>query len=123
MELALVLSFARALAAMSPQEFVDSLTAVMELRRWVVGFDFAFGHARAGSADWLRDHGHKVDVVPPVVIEGLALHSSDVRRLITLGDMETANQLLGREYSMSGPVEAGDKVGRSLGFPTANIAI
>ncbi|OLC16014.1 MAG: riboflavin biosynthesis protein RibF [Actinobacteria bacterium 13_1_40CM_66_12] len=122
-EHALVLRFDRALSAMSPQEFVDSLTAVMELRRWVVGFDFAFGHARAGSAAWLGDHGHKVDVVPPLEIEGRALHSSDVRRVINLGDMETANRLLGREYSMSGPVEAGDKVGRSLGFPTANIAI
>ena len=122
-EHAIVVRFDRALSALSPQEFVDSLTAVMELRRWVVGFDFAFGHARAGSAAWLRDHGHKVDVVPPVVIDGTALHSSDVRRLITLGDMDKANRLLGREYSMSGPVEAGDRVGRSLGFPTANIAI
>lgn len=122
-EHAIVLRFDRALSALSPQEFVDSLTAVMELRRWVVGFDFAFGHARAGSAAWLRDHGHMVDVVGPVVIDGQSLHSSDVRRLVTVGDMEKANQLLGREYSMSGPVEAGDRVGRSLGFPTANIAI
>ena len=62
-------------------------------------------------------------VVPPFLVDGKALHSSDVRRLVTIGEMETANRLLGREYSMSGPVEAGDKVGRSLGFPTANIAI
>jgi len=96
---------------------------VMDVRRWVIGFDFAFGHERRGSADWLRDHGFAVDVVPPFMVDGKALHSSDVRRLVTLGDMETANRLLGREYSMSGPVEAGDKVGRSLGFPTANIAI
>src|SRR5260370_26902366 len=119
----IVLRFDRALSALSAREFVDSLSAVMELRRWVVGFDFAFGQARAGSAAWLRDHGHKVDVVAPVEIEGLTLHSSDVRRLINLGDIETANRLLGREYSMSGPVEAGDKIGRTLGFPTANIAI
>ncbi len=122
-EHAIVIRFDRALASLSPQEFIDRLAAVMDIGRWVVGFDFAFGHERAGSAQWLRDHGYAVDVVPPLVVEGKALHSSDVRRLITLGDMETANRLLGREYSMSGPVEAGDRVGRALGFPTANIAI
>ena len=122
-EHAIVLRFDRALASLSPQEFVDRLAEVMDVRRWVIGFDFAFGRDRKGNVDWLREHGYAVDVVPPLVVEGVALHSSDARRLITLGDMETANRLLGREYSMSGPVEAGDRVGRSLGFPTANIAI
>ncbi len=122
-EHAIVLRFDRALAALSPQEFVDQLASVMDVRRWVIGFDFAFGRERQGSADWLRDRGHLVDVVPPLLVEGKALHSSDVRRLVTLGDVETANKLLGREYSLSGPVEAGDRVGRTLGFPTANIAI
>src|SRR5712691_4894871 len=120
-EHAIVLRFDRALASLSPQEFVDSLTAVMDVRRWVVGFDFAFGRERQGSAGWLRDRGHRVDVVPPFLVDGKALHSSDVRRLVTLGDVETASKLLGREYSLSGPVEAGDRVGRTLGFPTANI--
>jgi riboflavin kinase/FMN adenylyltransferase len=122
-EHAIVLRFDRALSALSPQEFVDQLAGVMEMRRWVIGFDFAFGRERSGNVDWLRDHGYKVDVVPPFLIDGKALHSSDVRRLVTIGDMEMANQLLGREYSMSGPVEAGDRIGRTLGFPTANIGI
>jgi riboflavin kinase/FMN adenylyltransferase len=122
-EHAIVLRFDRALSALSPQEFVDQLARVMEMRRWVIGFDFAFGRERSGNADWLREHGYKVEVVPPFLVDGKALHSSDVRRLVTIGEMETANWLLGREYSMSGPVESGDKVGRSLGFPTANIAI
>ena len=122
-EHAIVLRFDRALSALSPQEFVDQLARVMEMRRCVIGFDFAFGRERSGNADWLREHGYKVDVIPPFLVDGKALHSSDVRRLVTIGEMETANRLLGREYSMSGPVEAGDKIGRSLGFPTANIAI
>ena len=122
-EHAIVLRFDRALSALSPQEFVDQLAGVMEMRRWVIGFDFGFGRERSGNADWLREHGYQVMVVPPFLVDGKALHSSDVRRLVTIGEMETANRLLGREYSMSGPVEAGDKVGRSLGFPTANIAI
>ena len=122
-EHAIVLRFDRELAALSPHEFIERLAAAMDIRRWVIGFDFAFGRGRTGNADWLRSHGHAVDVIPPFKIDGRELHSSEVRRLITTGEMKDANRLLGREYSMSGPVEAGDRVGRRLGFPTANIGI
>ena len=122
-EHAIVLRFDRELAGRSPQEFTDLLGTVVDVRRWVVGFDFAFGRARAGNAEWLRAHGHSVDVVPPFKLGGKELHSSDVRRLVTIGEIEETNQLLGREYSMTGPVESGDRVGRTLGFPTANIGI
>ncbi len=122
-EHAIVLRFDRELASLSPQEFVDRLANVMELRSWVIGYDFAFGRGRTGSATWLREHGHHVEVVPPFKVDGHDLHSSEVRRLITAGEVEHANRLLGREYSMSGPVEAGERVGRQLGFPTANIAV
>ena len=122
-EHAIVLRFDRELAGRSPQEFTDLLGTVVDMRRWVVGFDFAFGRARAGNAEWLRAHGHAVDVVPPFKLDGKELHSSDVRRLVTIGEIEETNQLLGREYSMTGPVESGDRVGRTLGFPTANIGI
>jgi riboflavin kinase / FMN adenylyltransferase len=122
-EHAIVIRFDRALASLLPQEFIDLLAPVIEVRRWVVGFDFAFGRERRGSAEWLRANGHVVDVVPPFKLNGKDLHSSDVRRLVTLGEMEEANRLLGREYSIAGPVEAGDKVGRRLGFPTANIGV
>ncbi len=120
---AIVLRFDRELSALSPQEFIDRLSAVMEIRRWVIGFDFAFGRGRTGNAEWLRAHGHDVVVVPPFKIDGRDLHSSEIRRLVIAGQVDEANQLLGREYSMSGPVEAGDRVGRRLGFPTANIGI
>jgi len=120
---AIVLRFDRELAALSPQDFVDRLSAVMGLSRWVIGFDFAFGRGRTGSAAWLRDHGHEVEVVPPFEVDGHELHSSEIRRLVTAGEVDKANRLLGREFSMAGPVEAGDKVGRRLGFPTANIGI
>jgi len=122
-EHAIVIRFDRALSSLSPQEFLDLVAPVMDVRRWVVGFDFAFGRERRGNAEWLRAHGHSVEVVPPFTLNGKDLHSSDVRRLVTLGEIEEANRLLGREYSMAGPVEAGDKVGRRLGFPTANIGI
>ncbi len=119
----IVLRFDRELSALSPQEFIDRLSAAMEIRRWVIGFDFAFGRGRTGNAEWLRSNGHAVEVIPPFKIDGRELHSSEVRRLITSGEVEDANRLLGREYAMGGPVEAGDRVGRRLGFPTANIGI
>lgn len=119
----IVLRFDRELSTLSPQEFIDRLSAAMDIKRWVIGYDFAFGRGRTGNAEWLRGHGHAVEVIPPFKVGDRELHSSEVRRLITSGDVEEANRLLGREYSMSGPVEAGDRVGRRLGFPTANIGI
>ena len=122
-EHAIVMRFDRELSSLSPQEFIDRLAGSMEIRRWVIGFDFAFGRGRTGNAEWLRAHGATVEVVPPFQIDGRELHSSEVRRLIISGDVENANRILGREYSMAGPVEAGAQVGRQLGFPTANIGI
>jgi riboflavin kinase / FMN adenylyltransferase len=122
-EHAIVLRFDRELASLSPQEFIDRLATVMDLRRWVIGYDFAFGRGRTGNAHWLLEHGHQVDVVPPFKVDARELHSSEVRRLITAGEVDQANRLLGREYTMAGPVEAGEQVGRQLGFPTANIGV
>jgi len=122
-EHAIVLTFDRALAALSPDEFVNRLRSVMEIKRWVIGFDFAFGKERKGNVEWLRAGGYEVDVVRPFTFEGKPLHSSEIRRLVNTGEIHEANRLLGREYSMAGPVEAGDKVGRRLGFPTANIGV
>ena len=78
-EHAIVLRFDRALASLGPQEFVEMLGSRMDIRHWVIGFDFAFGNQRRGNAAWLREHGHEVDVVPPFTFEGNALHSSDIR--------------------------------------------
>jgi riboflavin kinase / FMN adenylyltransferase len=119
---AIVLRFDRELAGLSPQEFIDRLSQAMDIRRWVIGFDFAFGRGRTGNVEWLRTHGFAVEVVPPFQVDGRDLHSSEIRRLVTSGEVHEANALLGREFSMSGPVEAGAQVGRQLGFPTANIS-
>ena len=122
-EHAIVIRFDRALAALTPEQFVELLAATMDIKRWVIGFDFAFGNQRKGNVEWLRAQGHQVDVVPPFEFEGKALHSSDIRRLINSSDVREANKQLGREYAMAGPVEFGDQVGRRLGFPTANIGV
>src|SRR5438105_15445090 len=120
-EHAIVLRFDRELASLSPQEFVDRVAEVMDIKAWVIGFDFAFGRGRTGNADWLRTHGHHVEVVPPFKIDGRDLHSSEIRRLVTTGEVEAANRLLGREAELSGPVEAGAEVGRQRGVAAADV--
>jgi riboflavin kinase / FMN adenylyltransferase len=118
-----VLEFNRELAQLNAQDFVASLASRMELRRFVVGYDFTFGHNRQGNAEWLRGHGFDVDVVEPVRLDGEEIHSSEVRRLVTLGEVAAAARLLGRSFSLQGMVEPGDRIGRQLGFPTVNLAI
>jgi riboflavin kinase/FMN adenylyltransferase len=127
LEHAIVLAFNRELAALSAAEFMARLVSAVDLRCLVVGYDFAFGRGRAGTVDWLREHsrehGFDVDVVGAQQVQGEEVHSSEVRRLLTLGEVETANRLLGREYALAGLVEPGDRIGHDIGWPTVNLAV
>ncbi len=93
----------------------------------VVGHDFHFGRGGEASAQWCAGHagqfGFTVDVVPPVQVDGERVSSGRVREALAAGDFVTAQRLLGRPYSMRGRVRTGSKLGRTLGFPTANIAV
>lgn len=126
---AIVVEFTRELAGWPAEEFMRRVLETMDLRRLVVGYDFALGRARAGNISWLREHGrehgYEVTVVAPVGAgpSGDEVHSSEVRRLLTLGEVRQAAVLLGRPYSLRGPVERGDRIGRTIGFPTANLAV
>jgi riboflavin kinase/FMN adenylyltransferase len=77
--------------------------------------------------DWLRRHGRRrgyvVEEVPPFRLDGEEVHSSEVRRLLTLGDVELASRLLGRDFALAGLVEPGDRIGREIGWPTVNLAV
>jgi riboflavin kinase/FMN adenylyltransferase len=124
---AIVLEFDRELASLSAQDFMDRLRASVDVRRLVVGYDFALGRGRAGTVSWLREygleHGYELEVVRAVGLGGEEVHSSEVRRLVTLGEVERAGRLLGRPYSMLGVVEHGDQIGRGIGWPTVNLAV
>lgn len=126
-EHAIVLLFNRDLAGLSAADFMGRLLAAMELRLLVTGHDFALGRGREGDLDWLRRYGgeHRVEVesLQPLLVDGRELHSSEIRRLITLGDVDQANRLLGRDYSLLGVVEQGHQIGRGLGFPTLNLSV
>jgi riboflavin kinase/FMN adenylyltransferase len=124
---AIVLEFTTSLAALTAEAFMERLLAAVDLRCLVVGYDFALGRARAGNVDWIRahgaEHGYGVEVVEPVRLGDREVHSSEVRRLLTLGEAEMANRLLGREFAMAGLVEPGDRIGRTIGWPTVNLAV
>jgi len=93
----------------------------------VVGHDFHFGRGGEASAQWCAARGAQfgftVDVVPPVRLDDERVSSGRVREALGASDFGTAARLLGRPYSMRGRVRHGNRLGRTLGFPTANIAV
>lgn len=110
---------------LEPEEFVSQvLVAKLGVRVLVVGSDFQFGRDRAGDCEFLRQagrrHGFEVEVVHLVESDGV-VSSSRIRRLIEEGDVATAATLLGSRYRLSNVVIAGDRRGREMGFPTANL--
>jgi riboflavin kinase / FMN adenylyltransferase len=122
----IVLTFTRELSMLPAQEFVrDYLRHRIGARMVVVGHNVSFGHARAGNAEMMeqlgRELGFETIVVGPVERDGIVVSSTQVRKLITAGEMRRAAVLLGRPHFLRGPVVHGRERGRTIGFPTANI--
>jgi len=122
-----VLPFTSELAQLSAREFVSLLVEEWEMKLLVVGPDFALGRRREGTAEVLRqlgrDLGFDVEVAELLVEDGEKVGSSSVRQALVAGDMERVGHLLGRPFSLRGPVTPGVGRGRRIGFPTANIAL
>jgi riboflavin kinase/FMN adenylyltransferase len=124
----LVFDFNAALAAMTAGDFVAGLLAGRIGASGVVtGEDFTFGQGRGGNAGTLRDlgaaHGILAETVGAVALDGLPVSSSRIREALKAGDPGTATRLLTRPFAIQGEVIHGDKRGRSLGWPTANVAL
>jgi riboflavin kinase / FMN adenylyltransferase len=114
------------LAGISAEEFIDGVLVRRLGVRWVlVGEDFRFGKGRAGDLSTLRAAARtfSVEAMRTVAVAGERASSSAVRDALAAGDIERATALLGRPYTISGRVAHGRKLGRSLGFPTANIPL
>lgn len=124
-----VLPFDAAMAAMPDRAFAtDVLAAGLGIKHAAVGFDFTFGKGRSGSPDLLArygdDLGFTVSVTPRVDdTGGLKLSSSAVREALHAGDMARAAAILGRPFAIEGEVVHGDKRGRTIGVPTANVRL
>ncbi|MDR6848503.1 riboflavin kinase/FMN adenylyltransferase [Sphingomonas sp. BE270] len=122
----IVFQFDTALAALSAVEFVgDRLLDTIGIGGVVTGEDFTFGKAKSGTvavlADLGRKNGFSVDTVGPVMLDGEPVSSSRIRALLEAGDPRGAARLLTRPFAVAGTVQHGDKLGRTIGYPTANL--
>lgn len=123
-----MLDFTPQLAKLSAKEFMeDVLKERLNVRTLVIGYDHRFGHNRSeGFEDYCRygeEIGIKVVRAEACVIDGINVSSSVIRHLLQNGEMEKANKCLGYEYYLDGTVVDGYKVGRTIGFPTANLKV
>jgi len=126
-EATVVLTFSRELASLEPEAFVkDMLLSRLHARGIVVGFNHRFGRGARGDARLLQSLaerlGFEARVVPPLEIDGVPVSSTEIRSALQRGDVQRAAQFLGRPYGIGGSVTAGAGRGRTLGFPTANLA-
>jgi riboflavin kinase/FMN adenylyltransferase len=118
--------FSESFSKLSPDEFVKQiLIDKLKARLVVIGFNYRYGHMGKGNAETMKRsgnmHGFRVIVVPPVKVNSEIVSSTLIREYIRRGNIERVFQLLGRHFSLYGTVEQGRRVGRTLGFPTANI--
>lgn len=118
--------FTEEFAAISPDEFLDSLKQ-FNYRCLVVGENFTYGFLGSGKTETLersgKKNGFEVIVRPLVKMDGKVVSSTSIRNLIRAGHIEHANEMLGRVYSITGQIVHGEQRGRKLGFPTANIEL
>lgn len=122
----LELSFDQRMAGMSGDDFVKNILGALPLREVIVGEDFRFGRDRSCGLETLKIYGShqgfSVSAIPIIELDGAPISSSRVRQVIAqTGDMHLVSKLLGRTYCLEGVVSDGQKIGRSLGFPTANL--
>lgn len=123
-----LIPFDQALANLSPQDFVkDILVAKLQAQFISVGFNFCFGYQRAGTAEDLvaiaGQYQIPVSITAPQTNGPEAISSSAIREALLQGNLEKAQQMLGRAYDLTGTVVQGQQLGRTLGFPTANLQV
>ena len=115
------------ISGLSPEEFVRRiLVDKLQARHVVVGFNYSFGYRGAGNPSLLQQlgaaYGITITVMEPCYVQGELVSSTAIRSYLRSGNVEKANALLGYAYGIEGPVLQGNQIGRTIGFPTANIA-
>ncbi|MDQ3392833.1 MAG: bifunctional riboflavin kinase/FAD synthetase [Bacteroidota bacterium] len=120
--------FTKNFSQMSSEDFIkEILVNKIGTKKLVIGYDHRFGKNRQGSFDHLKanapSYGFEVDEIPRKDVDDVAVSSTKIRKALEQGEIHTANEFLGRPYSISGIVIPGDKRGRILGFPTANVYV
>ena len=124
----LLIRFNKSFSELKAADFVNKvLVEKTGVRYCLVGDDFRFGKGREGDFSMLKqmslEHNFELQKINGVSIEGLRVSSSEIRNMLSKGDFKSAEIFLGRPFSISGKVAHGDQIGRTIGFPTANIGI
>lgn len=124
----MIARFNNTTAGLSSEEFIEKiLVKALNVKWLIIGENFRFGKGRTGTTDELKKAGERygfhVEVLPAVKDENGRISSSCIRKALEESDFETVATLLGKPYAISGHVVHGDKIGRNLGFPTANVPI
>jgi riboflavin kinase / FMN adenylyltransferase len=126
-DVVITLNFTLELAHLSAREFISLLITHLGMRQMWAGFNFALGRNREGDIPTLErlgdELGFTLHILSPITLEETPVSSSQIRALLGSGSVATAARLLGRYYSLEGPVVHGDERGRKIGIPTANIDI
>ncbi|HEY3429719.1 MAG TPA: bifunctional riboflavin kinase/FAD synthetase [Cyclobacteriaceae bacterium] len=120
--------FTKEFSQLSSEDFITKiLVNKIGTKKLVIGYDHHFGKNREGSFEQLKLNGPKygfdVEEIPRQDVDHMAVSSTKIRKALETADLETATHLLGKPYSIIGMVVKGDKIGRSLGYPTANLEI
>lgn len=127
LDLVVPLSFTSELAELSPRAFLSLLKDRLDLGMLVMGPDNVFGRNREGTPERVRETGRElgfeVEVLAAPLSDGAPVSATSIRRALAEGDLDSVTRQLGRYYSLRGPVVRGDQRGRTIGFPTANIAV
>ena len=124
----LIIPFTRAFAALDSREYVQQiLLDTIRTKELVIGYDHRFGKNREGSFAYLQQHaatfGFVVEEIPAQDIDAVTVSSTKIRHALEKGDIKTASSYLGHFYSLAGKVVPGKKLGRTIGYPTANVAV
>ena len=108
---------------LSAQEFADLLKFKLNAQQLILGDDFHFGKNRQGNSEFLRHYGFQVTNLDTIEYHGERVSSTRIRQVLAEGDLALAAKLLGRPYSITGRVQYGDQIGRTINFPTINVRL
>ena len=109
--------------SLSAEEFANILKEKLNAQSLVLGDDFHFGKNRQGNSEFLKDYGFQVTNLTTVELDGARVSSTRIRQTLQEGNLALASQLLGRPYSITGRVQYGDQIGRTINFPTINVRL
>lgn len=124
-DIAYIVQFDIPFSSVYPEDFIDEFLIPLEARQIIVGFDFTFGYRGKGTVSTLKEHDkgrYGLDVISPITRFGEKISSTMIREYLYSGKMGEVTEFLGRPYAVKGLVVHGEKRGRTIGFPTANIA-